>query len=124
MTTMIESPLEEGAVFPYILDLLPHLQCGDLSPTGALELAMERWGNLNKPHIIADAAFGSLEMLEKIKNWDGTATFSCSINTTPWLWQLLSHNLPVSHRRAVVQTSTGNIASLHALQNEYQISNN
>lgn len=61
MTTRVESPLQDGGVLPYILDLLPHLQCGDLSPTDALEKAMSRWGNLKKPHIVADAAFGSLD---------------------------------------------------------------
>jgi len=34
-------------------------------------------GHMKQPHIVADAAFGSIEMLEKITTWGGSATLSC-----------------------------------------------
>lgn len=53
-------------------------------------------------------------MLTRITRWGGKATLSCSISTTPWLWQLLSYSLPTVHWHAAIQTTTGFISSLHA----------
>jgi len=55
--------IANGVILPYILDLFPHLTCGDLSPMEALQLVLNRWGNLRKPHIVADVGFGSLAKL-------------------------------------------------------------
>jgi len=60
-------------------------------------LAMQRWPYERKPHIVADAAFGSIEILKKITTWGGSATLSCPQTVMPWIWELLSHNLPPSH---------------------------
>jgi len=68
--------MKKGANIPYILDLLPHLELNDMAPMETLKLAMQRWPYERKPHIVADAAFGSIEMLEKITTWGGSATLS------------------------------------------------
>jgi hypothetical protein len=118
VATMVESPVEENATLPYILDLLPHLQVSDISPVESLKLGLERWGTISKPHIVADAAFGSVEMLAHITGWGGTATFSCASGSSSWLWELLSHNLPALHWRAAVHHPSGYVASLHTAQDK------
>jgi hypothetical protein len=118
MATMVASPIDADATLPYILDMFPHLQVGDSSPLENLQLALSRWGNLSKPHIVADAAFGSIDMLTKISEWGGTATFSCSSNNVAWLWELLSYNLPIAHWRGAMQPSTGFIAAIHAASDD------
>jgi len=114
--------MKKGAYIPYILDLLPHLELNDMAPMEALKLAMQRWPYERKPHIVADAAFGSIEMLEKITTWGGSATLSCPQTVMPWIWELLSiinNNLPPSHWRAAKLQSSNIIASLLAGTDHY-----
>lgn len=46
-----------------------------------------------KPHIVADSAFGSLALLEKIRNWGGTATLAFNEIQRSWLWYLLNYKV-------------------------------
>jgi len=50
---------------------------------------MQRWPYERNPDIVADAAFGSIEMLEKITTWGGSATLSCPQTVMLWIWELL-----------------------------------
>jgi len=68
---------------------------------------------------MADTAFGSIEMLEKITTWGGSATLSCPQTVMPWIWELLSHNWPPSHWCAAKLQSSNIIASLHAGTDHY-----
>ena len=69
------------------------------------------------PHIVADAAFGSLSMLNDISHWNGHATlsFSRSSHTESWLWNPLSHGVPVNHWRAAVNPAQW-IAAIHTME--------
>lgn len=110
---MVESPIDSTQTLPYVLDLIPHLQVGDSGPLDNLRLAMSRWGNLSKPHMVADAAFGSFDILKEISEWGGMGTFSCSSGNTPWLWEMLSTNLPPHSWRAAINVELGVVASIH-----------
>jgi hypothetical protein len=75
---------------------------------------MKRWLHSNKPHWIGDAAFGSFDLLEKVEQWNGKATFSMSTNNSSWIWELLSLNVPPQHWRVAIN-SKGWIVSSHTL---------
>ena len=68
-----------------------------------------RWGKFGHPLWIADAAFGSMAMLEEVTKWDGTATLSCASGNQSWLWTTLSFNLPPGHWRAAYHQQTATI---------------
>lgn len=70
---------------------------------------------MNKPHIIGDAAFGNLDLILKIEQWGGMATFSMNDSNTTWLWDLLSYKTPPDTWRAAVGKNDI-IASLHTLE--------
>ena len=82
--TMVDSPINNGTL-PFILDIIPHLKQGDSVPASSFQLIMNRWNNNEKPHFLADAAFGSLDMLQIVSNWGGKATFSCSLNNLDFI---------------------------------------
>ena len=74
-----------------------------------------RYHLAEKPHIVADAAFGSLGLLKDIAQWNGHATLSFSSHTESWLWNALSHAVPVNHWRAAVNPA-GLIATIHTIE--------
>lgn len=78
---------------------------------------MNRWSNIDdtpfKPHIVADSAFGSPQLLNEIEQWGGTGTFACSSTHSSWLWELLTKNVPPNHWRASIQDNL--IASAHII---------
>ena len=88
---------------------------GDGSAVRAFERFIDRWTRPERPHFISDAAFGSEHLLQKVSEFGGTATFSCSVKVLSFLWEILSSNLPPDHWRAAEQAGTGYIASCHAL---------
>jgi len=45
--------------------------------------------------------------------WYAVATFSCASTSPSWLWELLSHQLPASSWRAVIQDGTGHVVLVH-----------
>ena len=83
MATFVRSPLDPNGKVPYILDILPHLQMGDSAPLENLRSVLQRWKTRDKPHIIAEAAFGSFDILQEIAEWHGMATMSCPVGTNP-----------------------------------------
>jgi hypothetical protein len=101
-STLVGDPNSNGFL-PYTLYIIPHLQQGDASPLDAVRTFLSRWPFPNKPHFVADAGFGTWEILDTIKNWGGTATISFPVGTQPWIWELLSYNLPIDHWRAATK---------------------
>ena len=78
---------------------------------------MNRWCLETKPHIIANTAFRSLDLVYEIEKWGKYATFSISSNNTAWLWDILSLNLPCLSW-CIAQHSTGIIALCSALMDK------
>jgi hypothetical protein len=39
----ISHPIKKDKVLPFVVDILPHLKMGDLSPTGAVQQTMARY---------------------------------------------------------------------------------
>lgn len=106
---------------PYILDILPHLQYGDYNSGKMLELALKHWpAGHAKPHLFADAAFGTWKAIDQVSTWGGTATFSWTSSNTSWLWELLSHSLPANHWRAAYLPTLDCVATSHALVDSSQ----
>lgn len=40
--TFIDHPVQENSILPFVVDLLPHLKVGDISPIKAVEKIMQR----------------------------------------------------------------------------------
>lgn len=114
----MESPITPGKKLPYILDIIPHIQVGDSAPLEQFKKMMKKWNLEDRPHIIADAAFGNLDILEDISEWGATATLSCAVGQNAWLWEVLSSNLPSGHWRLAEQTTTGILASCHCITDD------
>lgn len=55
---------------------------------------MKRWPYSVKPHFVADAGFGSPELLAEVATWGRKATFSISHVFDTFLWKVLSANIP------------------------------
>ena len=62
--TMVRNPFNEQSPLPFILDMIPHLTFGDSSPTEAFEKIIDRWSRDERPHFVADAAFGNRFLLQ------------------------------------------------------------
>jgi hypothetical protein len=90
------------AWLPFILDLEPHLEMGDTSPDLALRSCLARWELEERPHLVADSAFGSLLALDHLRQWGCVATMACASNKESWVWLLLSKSLPSGHWRAAL----------------------
>ncbi len=54
---------------PYVFDLEPHISFPQVPPQQALRNCIERWQYPYKPHIVADSAFGSLNLASEISDW-------------------------------------------------------
>jgi hypothetical protein len=102
LVTPVAHPAKQEKGLPYILDIYPHLTQNDAAPQSVVELFATRWKHEEKPHIIGDSAFGSFELLDKLERQGIQATFSMSLNTSTFLWKLLSQNVPPDHWRAAV----------------------
>src|SRR5690606_207527 len=84
--TMVRNPINSESPLPFIVDMLPHLTVGDGSAVRAFERFIDRWTRPERPHFISDAAFGSEHLLQKVSEFGGTATFSCSVKVLSFLW--------------------------------------
>eukprot|EP01105_Mastigella_eilhardi_P024040 TRINITY_DN617_c0_g4_i1.p1 TRINITY_DN617_c0_g4~~TRINITY_DN617_c0_g4_i1.p1 ORF type:complete len:499 (+),score=93.72 TRINITY_DN617_c0_g4_i1:432-1928(+) len=100
---------------PYLTHIIPHLSTGDSAPQDVLRQVVETWPLLPHPHYVGDAAFGSAQILDIIRQHGGVGTFSISTNLWPQLWQALSFNLPIDHFRVALQQQSGIVASIHSL---------
>jgi glutathionyl-hydroquinone reductase len=60
---------------------------------------MKNWIADAKPEILADSAFGSIDLLKDIENWGGHGTFSVQSNHQSYIWEALSANLPPNNWR-------------------------
>ena len=110
----VEHPAKREKGLPFVISILPHLTVGDTSPHGVVRTFMKQWLCQNKPHWVADAAFGSEIMLKEVEEWGGSATFSMSISTMNWMWNVLSANSPTGTWRAAMNEK-GWIASSHTI---------
>jgi hypothetical protein len=103
VATFVQNPIKKDSKLPFILDILPHLQVGDIAPGQNLRLALEHWTLTDRSHLVADAAFGGMDVMQDVMKWGGVATMSCSTTMEPWLWELLATNLPSGKWRCAVQ---------------------
>jgi hypothetical protein len=55
--------------------------------------------------------------MKEIQQWGGGATFSIPSNNNPWLWEVLSINVPPNHSRSAIN-GDGYIASSHTLYDQ------
>ncbi len=55
-----------------------------------------------KPQIVADSAFGSLDLMKEVTKWGGHGTFSVSANSMTWIWNILGKNVPATCWRAAI----------------------
>lgn len=130
-TSYIISPVSTNTKIPYMVDFCPHFQVRDINATLAIQKFIERYVYnkvninilyfshhlINKPHIIADSAFGTTENITTIKNWGGKFTLSIKSDTFPWLWNVLAHGLMPNHwRSALLQENL--VASIHCIIDE------
>ena len=115
LATTIQSPIDPVEALPFILIMQPHLQYGDSGPQENFSDALETWSELSSSHFVADAAFGSWDVLQEVASKGASSTFSWSTKDTPWLWNLLSHGLPPNCWRVAVNAKKGCIASIHAV---------
>jgi hypothetical protein len=100
VTTPVEHETSSSEHLPYIIDILPHLQKGDNAPTDIVQKFMKHWTTEPKPHILGDSAFGSFSLLEEIIDWGAGGTFAMQGKFAPYLWEVLSANLPPNTWRA------------------------
>lgn len=86
---------KNAACVPFVLDILPGMSAQDLEPREMLLKSISRWPqNIDKPHIIADSAFGCTEVLEEMEKLKFCGTLSLKKSNEPRLCNLLSHKLP------------------------------
>ncbi len=76
-----------------------------------------RWNWEFRPHLITDAAFGSLKDMERIAEWGGFWTTSMPVNNNSNLWNVLSYNCSTDSWRAAVNED-GWVASCHTVEAE------
>mmetsp|Transcript_17206 Transcript_17206/g.23916 ORF Transcript_17206/g.23916 Transcript_17206/m.23916 type:complete len:125 (+) Transcript_17206:182-556(+) len=76
---------------------------------------MQHWPYDSKPHLCADSAFGSFELMKDIVDWGGKATMSVA-QEPQWLWKVLSYSVPPGHWRATQSPTL--VASVHAKLNK------
>jgi hypothetical protein len=106
LVTCIEHPIKSDHVLPFIIGIKPHLWQGDSAPQDAIQtfmkqyviyyesfLYMGRWTHNKKSFIVADSAFGLLQLLKEIDEWGGFTTFATSKQANTSLWSLLSSHL-------------------------------
>jgi hypothetical protein len=60
---------------------------------------MKNWIADAKPEMLADSAFGSIELLKDIENWGGHGTFSMQSTHQSYIWEVLSAILPPNNWR-------------------------
>jgi hypothetical protein len=104
-TTWIENLAKDAknGKLPFILDFHPHLQVADAAPHSVIIQFLKNWKLVCKPHVVADSAFGSFDVMKQIVELGFSATLSMPATASDWLWDVLSHNLPSDHWRAAVK---------------------
>jgi len=93
-TTSMPHPLSSEKKMAYILDILPVCRVGDSAPLAAFRKFVDRWAFANQPHWVADAAFGSFDMMDYIEQKGGLATLSMACDNPAFLWNALSFSTP------------------------------
>jgi len=75
---------------PFVFDIEPHISFPQIAPQMALNNCLSRWHYPYKAHIVADSAFGSLNLLKNISSWGGVCTMAVSEKVVPHIWELLA----------------------------------
>ncbi len=118
VATFVEHPVKTKQKIPYFVQFIPHLKPNDGGTTFATQVFMRNWSaEMKKPHIVADAGFGSFQLMEEITKWGGTATMSIATNECKQLDVLMGWNLPKDHWRACIN-GNGVIFSIQKIEVE------
>jgi len=67
---------------------------------------IERWNYERKALVIADRAFGSVNVAEKIAEWGGACVIGIAKTNLPWIWSITTHGLPADSWRTVSKPGT------------------
>lgn len=79
---------------PYVIDFQPYLTPYQIdSPRASMAKLCDRWPYATKPHITADSAFGSVDVINQLGEKGFTVTMSMSTNECPSVWKLLGRSL-------------------------------
>jgi len=114
LTTNVFNPLNPSKSLYFTLSIFPHLHSHDVA-SEALKFLINSWPSSHAlPHVIGDAAFGTLENINLITQKNGLVTFSITPNFMDWFWDVLSYSVPPSHWRAAVNQN-GLIGSIHSI---------
>jgi hypothetical protein len=74
---------------------------------------LERWNLTKKPHILLDAAFGSMDQALQLKKMGFCFTMGMNRgNQLPWLWPFMEDDLCKGEGR-VMMNKDGILASIH-----------
>lgn len=126
------NPWNTNETLPFIIDMVPYLSQPPPGHFDVVRLFMQRWAYDWKPHIVADSAFGSLNLMHEILDWGGTATLSVASTTEESLWRLLGSVLSrnqwnaAQNTRGVIATCskiesiTGELVQKNILSSGYQ----
>ena len=107
------NPIKSNSIHPFIVGMYPHLIASSAPKHfDVVRYFMDNWSFEKRPHIVADSAFGSFQLLDDIKRWGSTATFALSSSTEPNLWKLLRAGLVNDKWRAAFNETSGVVASL------------
>jgi hypothetical protein len=66
------------------------------------------------PHFVCDAAFGNFDVMRKIDKLGGVSTFSMSVSSSTWLWDVLGYHIPPNSWRGALNEEKF-ICSCHAI---------
>ena len=80
---------------PFTLVLVPHYSIPQISPTEALNKAIDFFKSChpnNVVHVVADSAFGSFSQMKIMEEKGVYGTFSMAVNDKGWLWNLLKRS--------------------------------
>lgn len=67
---------------------------------------IRRWNYDRQALIVADRAFGSVNVAETISNWGGACVIGIAKTNLPWIWPISTHGLPADSWRTVSKSGT------------------
>ena len=93
-----------NSFLPIIVDFMPHLVVGDISPFEAMRKLMKNWSFEGmKPHIVTDSVFGSFPLMEEVVANGFTWKTALGTDSAIELGQVLSYNLAAGRWRCGVK---------------------
>ena len=129
----VPSPVQDGSVLPFILDIIPHLKMSDWTPHSVVEEFMKRFDFILTKIIFSFFADGvsqrsltlwqmqpldHLSCLEKLSNGVGKQLFLfLQAPMSTYLWAVLSANTPPNTWRAATNDK-GWVAASHTITDQ------